>query len=61
MYPDWVIGLKMIELFGAEHYPGYLDKIEVKKTTGKMKLIAISRSEFEQEKWQKIILTNIKS
>ncbi|MHA1871083.1 MAG: hypothetical protein ACTSXF_09040 [Promethearchaeota archaeon] len=52
MYPDWVVGDKMIELFGAEHFPGYIEKIQIKKLTNKMDLISLSQKEYIDGRWK---------
>lgn len=56
MYPDWVIEGKMVELFGAVHQPGYLEKIELKEKTNNLPLVSISKEEFENgEQWKDIL------
>ncbi len=50
MYPDWIINEKMVELFGAEHIKGYLEKIEIKKKTNLLPLISISKDDYQRDK-----------
>ncbi len=55
MYPDWIIDNKMVELFGAEHISGYLEKIELKKVTNIEPLISISKDEYISGEWKNIL------
>lgn len=55
MYPDWIIDNRMVELFGAEYIPGYLEKIEIKKVSNIKPLISISKDEYLLKKWKTII------
>ncbi len=50
MYPDWIINEKMVELFGAIHIEGYLEKMEIKKKTNILPLIYITREDYERDK-----------
>lgn len=50
MYPDWIINEKMVELFGAEHIKGYLEKIEIKKKTNILPLISITKEDYQRDK-----------
>ncbi|KKN35817.1 hypothetical protein LCGC14_0779850 [marine sediment metagenome] len=50
MYPDWIINEKMVELFGAEHIKGYLEKIEIKKKSNLLPLISISKDDYQRDK-----------
>ena len=55
MYPDWMIDNKMVELFGADYIPGYLEKIELKKATNIRPLISISKDEYLSREWETIL------
>lgn len=56
MYPDWVVGSKMIELFGAEYLEGYPEKTKLKKATNVVPLISISPNEFRSGRWKQKLL-----
>ncbi len=60
MYPDWVIENKMVELFGAEHQSGYIEKIKLKQRTNNRPLVPISCEDYENGKWQEILLKEFK-
>ncbi len=52
MYPDWIIDGIMIELFGADFYKGYTEKIERKCQMALYPLIKISKDEFLAGTWK---------
>ncbi len=55
MYPDWIINGKMVELFGAEHIEGYLEKMEIKKKTNILPLVSITKEDYQKDKGSSIL------